>query len=87
MSNGNKALNNFFSINKFIGSFQSYKDIKQIENLNECCFVGRSNVGKSSIINAVTKTKNLAKTSKTPGRTQSINVFLINELSNSTLPS
>ena len=79
MSNGSKSLNNFFNINKFIGSFQSYKDIKQIENLNECCFVGRSNVGKSSIINAVTKTKNLAKTSKTPGRTQSINIFLINE--------
>ena len=79
MSNGSKSLNSFFSINKFIGSFQSYKDIKQIENLNECCFVGRSNVGKSSIINAVTKTKNLAKTSKTPGRTQSINIFLINE--------
>jgi len=79
MSNGSKSLNNFFNINKFIGSFQSYKDIKQIENLNECCFVGRSNVGKSSIINAVTRTKNLAKTSKTPGRTQSINIFLINE--------
>ena len=79
MSSGNKSLNNFFNSNKFIGSFQSYKDIKQIENLNECCFVGRSNVGKSSIINAVTKTKNLAKTSKTPGRTQSINIFLINE--------
>ena len=78
MGNGNKSLNNFFNTNKFIGSFQSYKDIK-FNNLNECCFVGRSNVGKSSIINAVTKTKNLAKTSKTPGRTQSINIFLINE--------
>ena len=79
MSNGNKALNNFFKTNKFIGSFESYKDIKKIENVNECCFVGRSNVGKSSIINAVTRTKNLAKTSKTPGRTQSINIFLINQ--------
>ena len=79
MSNGSKSLNNFFNTNKFIGSFQSYKDIKKINNLNECCFVGRSNVGKSSIINAITRTKNLAKTSKTPGRTQSINIFLINE--------
>ena len=79
MSNGSKALNNFFKNNKFIGSFESYKDIKQIENVNECCFVGRSNVGKSSIINALTRTKNLAKTSKTPGRTQSINIFLINQ--------
>ena len=79
MSNGNKSLKNFFNSNKFIGSFQSYKDIKKIKTINDCCFVGRSNVGKSSMINAVTKTKNLAKTSKTPGRTQSINIFMINE--------
>ena len=79
MSNGNKSLKNFFSSNQFLGSFQSYKDIKTVKTFNDCCFVGRSNVGKSSMINAVTKTKNLAKTSKTPGRTQSINIFLINE--------
>ena len=79
MGNGNRSLKNFFNSNKFIGSFQSYKDIKKINSVNDCCFVGRSNVGKSSMINAVTKTKNLAKTSKTPGRTQSINIFLINE--------
>ena len=79
MSNGSKSLKIFFNSNKFIGSFQSYKDIKKIKTINDCCFVGRSNVGKSSMINAVTKTKNLAKTSKTPGRTQSINIFMINE--------
>tara|TARA_B100000676_G_C17997953_1_gene799079 strand:+ start:871 stop:1497 length:627 start_codon:yes stop_codon:yes gene_type:complete len=79
MSNINKSLKNFFNSNKFIGSFQSYKDIKKIKNINDCCFIGRSNVGKSSMINAVTKSKNLAKTSKTPGRTQSINIFMINE--------
>ena len=79
MSNANKSLNNFFNQNKFIGSFQSYRDIKNILNTNDCCFVGRSNVGKSSIINSITRKKNLAKTSKTPGRTQSINIFLINE--------
>ncbi len=79
MSNGNKSLKNFFNSNKFIGSFQSYKDIKKIKNINDCCFIGRSNVGKSSMINAITKTKNLAKTSKTPGRTQSINIFMIDE--------
>tara|TARA_Y100000590_G_C15416264_1_gene899587 strand:+ start:206 stop:832 length:627 start_codon:yes stop_codon:yes gene_type:complete len=79
MSNGNKSLNSFFNSNKFIGSFQSYKEIKNINNIKNCCFVGRSNVGKSSIINAITKSKNLAKTSKTPGRTQSINIYLINE--------
>jgi len=78
MSSKNKSLNNFFNSNKFIGSFQSYKDIIKTNTVNDCCFIGRSNVGKSSIINAITKTKNLAKTSKTPGRTQSINIFLIN---------
>ena len=78
MSNGNKSLNYFFSSNKFIGSFKSYKDIKNINTINNCCFVGRSNVGKSSIINSITRSKNLAKTSKTPGRTQSINIFMIN---------
>ena len=78
MSKINKSLKNFFNSNKFIGSFQSYKDIKKIKNVNDCCFIGRSNVGKSSLLNAVTKTKKLAKTSKTPGRTQSINVFEIN---------
>lgn len=42
-------------------------------------FIGRSNVGKSSVINALTKSKNLAITSTTPGRTQQINIFLINK--------
>jgi len=79
MSNTNKSLNNFFNQNNFIGSFQSYRDIKNVLNTNDCCFIGRSNVGKSSIINSITKKKNLAKTSKTPGRTQSINIFLIND--------
>ena len=51
-------------------------------NFSEFCFVGRSNVGKSSILNAITKTKNLAKTSKTPGRTQLINLFEISKLIN-----
>ena len=79
MSNGNKSLNNFFKNNEFIGSFQSYRDVKNLINANDCCFIGRSNVGKSSIINSITRKKNLAKTSKTPGRTQSINIFLIND--------
>ena len=75
MSNANKSLNNFFNKNEFMGSFQSYKDIKKIEKINDCCFIGRSNVGKSSLINSITRKKKLAKTSKTPGRTQSINIF------------
>ncbi len=41
-------------------------------------FIGRSNVGKSSTINALTKNKGLAKTSSLPGRTRQINLFLIN---------
>ncbi|WKX02702.1 ribosome biogenesis GTP-binding protein YihA/YsxC [Candidatus Mycoplasma mahonii] len=41
----------------------------------EICFIGRSNVGKSSLINAIVKQKALARTSNTPGRTQLINFF------------
>lgn len=45
----------------------------------EFAFIGRSNVGKSSLINMLTQRKNLAKTSSTPGKTQTINHFLINK--------
>jgi GTP-binding protein len=45
----------------------------------EFAFIGRSNVGKSSLINMLTKRKNLAKTSGRPGKTQLINHFLIDE--------
>ena len=79
MAKSNKNLNIFFSSHKFLGSFNSYQDIPYSEIKKECCFIGRSNVGKSSLLNAITKTKKLAKTSKTPGRTQSINVFEVNK--------
>ncbi len=45
----------------------------------EFAFIGRSNVGKSSLINSLTFQKGLAKTSQTPGKTQLINHFIINE--------
>ena len=45
----------------------------------EFAFIGRSNVGKSSLINMLTGKKNLAKTSSTPGKTQLINHFVIND--------
>lgn len=44
-------------------------------DLPEIAFAGRSNVGKSSLINALTSHKNLARTSNTPGRTQEVNFF------------
>lgn len=44
----------------------------------QIALIGRSNVGKSSVINSLTNQKNLARTSATPGRTQEINIFLIN---------
>ncbi|OSQ44275.1 ribosome biogenesis GTP-binding protein YihA/YsxC [Thalassospira alkalitolerans] len=45
------------------------------ENKIEICFAGRSNVGKSSLFNAVTGRKDMARTSNTPGRTQQLNYF------------
>lgn len=45
----------------------------------EFAFIGRSNVGKSSLLNMLTNRKNLAKTSNKPGKTQTINHFIINE--------
>lgn len=50
------------------------------ELLPEIAFVGRSNVGKSSLINVVANRKSLVRTSSTPGRTQLINFFNINDI-------
>lgn len=48
------------------------------EELKEVAFVGRSNVGKSSLINSITNRKALARVSNTPGRTRLVNFFIIN---------
>ncbi|MBW2561312.1 MAG: YihA family ribosome biogenesis GTP-binding protein [Deltaproteobacteria bacterium] len=48
--------------------------------LPEVAFVGRSNVGKSSLINTLVNRKRLARTSNTPGRTQLVNFFVINKV-------
>ena len=52
---------------------------KPARKLPEFAFIGRSNVGKSSLINALTGNSKLAKTSQTPGKTQLVNHFLIND--------
>ena len=58
----------------FIKSAQSMVDALA-EDMSEVVFIGRSNVGKSSTLNALTQRKNLAKFSATPGKTQLINFF------------
>ena len=61
---------------KFIVSNQNAKDCPK-SGLPEYAFIGRSNVGKSSLINMLTNNKKLAKTSSKPGKTRLINHFLI----------
>lgn len=63
---------------QFIKSSPEYKYCPET-GLPEYAFMGRSNVGKSSLINMLTDRKGLAKISGTPGKTQLINHFLINE--------
>ena len=62
---------------QFVISNTNYKLCPK-ENMPEYAFIGRSNVGKSSLINALVNNKNLAKTSGKPGKTQLINHFIIN---------
>ena len=61
--------------------FKSSEQLEQLPppSLPEYAFVGRSNVGKSSLINRLCDRRSMAKTSSTPGKTQLINHFLINE--------
>ncbi|MBO9699185.1 MAG: YihA family ribosome biogenesis GTP-binding protein [Sporocytophaga sp.] len=62
----------------FVQSKTNYKDCPEPDKC-EFAFIGRSNVGKSSLINMLTGQKGLAKTSAKPGKTQLINHFIINE--------
>ena len=61
----------------YSGSFVAVEDCPTTK-LPEYAFIGRSNVGKSSLINMLTGRKGLAHVSNTPGKTQTINYFLIN---------
>jgi GTP-binding protein len=63
---------------EFVGSFPSLKNIPNL-GLPEVAFIGRSNVGKSSLINTLLGNRKLAKISGTPGKTRLINLFNINE--------
>lgn len=63
---------------RFVKSVYSVGDIPQ-PTFPEIAFAGRSNVGKSSLINTLLNRKKIAKTSSTPGRTQSINFIAVNE--------
>ncbi|MEM9548314.1 MAG: ribosome biogenesis GTP-binding protein YihA/YsxC [Bacteroidota bacterium] len=60
----------------FIGSFERESQCPQ-ETVPEYAFIGRSNVGKSSLINMLCNRKGLAKVSNTPGKTQTINFFRV----------
>ncbi|MBT8189005.1 MAG: YihA family ribosome biogenesis GTP-binding protein [Saprospiraceae bacterium] len=62
---------------EFIGSFEHESQCPKT-NLPEYAFIGRSNVGKSSLINALTGRKDIARISSTPGKTQTLNYFLVN---------
>lgn len=77
--------NHLFQKGKFITSAAKEDDFPTLINASgkqipEIAIVGRSNVGKSSLINHLMKTTKLAKVSSTPGKTQLINFFLIDEV-------
>ena len=68
--------NNFFDICSFVKGVANIEGL-EISDIPEIAFLGRSNVGKSTLLNAITKRSKLAHISKTPGRTQELNFFSI----------
>ena len=64
---------------KYIISTTKRSQSPNVTNLPEFVFLGRSNVGKSSFINALTNRKALAKTSSKPGKTKTMNYFIIDD--------
>jgi GTP-binding protein len=60
---------------------QGVNDLRQLpkNELREILFIGRSNVGKSSLLNKICNRKNLARSSSTPGKTREINYYLVND--------
>jgi len=62
---------------QYVGSYVKAEQLP-VDGLPEIALVGRSNVGKSSLINRITNRRNLAKSSSTPGKTRTINYYLIN---------
>ncbi len=61
---------------------QGVVDLRQLpkNELREIVYIGRSNVGKSSLLNKMCNKKNLARTSTVPGKTREINYYIINNL-------
>jgi GTP-binding protein len=68
-----------FQTARFITSAPALKDCPD-ESLPEFCFAGRSNVGKSSLLNKMTNKRKLARTSNTPGKTQQMNYYNIDDV-------
>jgi GTP-binding protein len=70
-------MNNRFSEISYLKTVYNPQELG--DSVAEVAFVGRSNVGKSTVLNVVCGKKNLARTSQTPGRTRTINVFLVSK--------
>lgn len=64
----------------FVASIRLLNEKPSQSNWKEIAFAGRSNVGKSSLLNALCGNKHLAKISNTPGRTRTLNFFVVNSL-------